>query len=232
MRCRISDLYVEVPEAGGMAPRCKEYLTTQTAPAQIILDEKQYRYEKLPENPEMVAYLESGFQFYRQLLHFDGMMLHASAVAYRDEVFLFSGRCGAGKSTHARIWQEVFGDAVQIINDDKPALRYVDGTWYAYGTPWCGKDGINCNRKVPVSGICFLKQASENRIRKLDAKEALRLILAQTPHRYTSADDINALLSNVEKLISEIPIYEMENRPEPEAVQLSYETMRQNCREV
>lgn len=46
---------------------------------------------------------------------------------------------------------------MQVFNDDKPALRRLDGRWYAYGTPWCGKDGINLNQKWPLGGICFLE---------------------------------------------------------------------------
>ena len=30
---------------------------------------------------------------------------------------------GTGKSTHARLWRETFGDRVWMINDDKPLLR-------------------------------------------------------------------------------------------------------------
>ena len=34
------------------------------------------------------------------------------------------------------------------------------------------------------------------------------------------------LLSHLDKLIQQIPFFELENRPEPEAACLSYETMR------
>ena len=43
-------------------------------------------------------------------------------------------------------------------------MLIIDGKAYAYGTPWCGKDGINQNKKVPLQGICFLIQSKENNI--------------------------------------------------------------------
>ena len=232
MHSKIADLIVEVPEAGSMAPRCQEYLIQSDIPADIVISEQEYRYEKYPQDSQLVAYMDSGFQFYRQLLNFDGMMLHASAVSIDNRAYLFSGPCGTGKSTHTHLWKQVFGEAAQIFNDDKPALRRLDGKWFAYGTPWCGKDGINQNRKVPLAGICFLKQAPENAIRRLSPQEALKRVIHQTPHRFKSADGLDMLLDHVDKLVRDIPIFEFENRPEPEAAALSYETMRKAAQEV
>lgn len=224
--CRIAELTVDIPTAGGMAPRCEGYLARENKPIDIALDASQYQFERIPDDPELVAYLDSGFQFYRKLLSYNGMMLHASAVAMEDRAYLFSGPCGVGKSTHTSLWQQVFGDAAQVFNDDKPALRRLDGCWYAYGTPWCGKDGINQNKKVPLAGICFMKQGQENVIRALPPAEALGKVLSQTPRRFDQAEQLDQLLGHVENLVREIPIFELQNRPEPDAAWLSYETMR------
>ena len=146
--------------------------------------------------------------------------------------YLFSADSGVGKSTHTRLWKQVFGDRAQVFNDDKPALRYIDGSWYAYGTPWCGKDGININMKVPVAGICFLKRGEHNSIRPLNAKEALIRILPQTIYRFGKPRRADLLLTHINRLLERIPIFELENRPEPEAVLLSYETMRSKAEEM
>ena len=202
--------------------------------ADIVIQEKLYsagRYsEKL--NEQSLAYMESAYQFCRALIGFDGMYLHSSAVEVDGKAYLFSGPCGMGKSTHTRLWQQVFGEKATIINDDKPALRRIDGRWYAYGTPWCGKDGINRNRKVPLAGICFLKQAPENRIRRLDSMEGLSMFLSQTLRRELTAEEMIRLMQTTDHLIREIPIFELENRPERLAAQLSYETMRRAAEEA
>ena len=156
---------------------------------------------------------------------YNGLMLHASAAALGGRAYLFSGPCGRGKSTHTRLWQQTFGEAVQVFNDDKPALRRLDGRWYAYGTPWCGKDGINQNRKFPLAGICFLQKGAENRIRRLTAAAALPLALAQTTYRLLP-EGMELLLGHLDRLLREIPVFELTNKPEPDAARLSYETMR------
>ena len=230
MLCKIADLLVEVPAVGGMPPRCREYLTSQDGEVDIAIHEELYRIDKWKNlNAEDSIYLESGIQFYRQLLNFNGMMLHSSAIELDGRAYLFSGPCGVGKSTHTKLWRSTFGERVKIFNDDKPALRRLDEGWFAYGTPWCGKDGININMKVPISGICFLKQGTENSIRRLDNKEAIQKILSQTTAKISNVAKIDKLLQTVGGLVGEIPIYELSNTPEPEAALLSYRAMCQDA---
>lgn len=233
MLCKIADLFTEVPEAGDLVPRCRDYLWEQADSADVVIRTDLFQLEDWPRLSENAAiYMESGFQFNYSILKHNGMMLHSSAVVLDGKAYLFSGHCGMGKSTHTRLWQRTFGAAAQVINDDKPALRRIDGKWYAYGTPWCGKDGINQNVKAPLAGICFLQQAPHNRIRRLTAFEASRKIMAQTIYKFWKAETLDLMLSHLDKLVQEIPVFELENRPEPEAAQLSYETMRCEAEEA
>lgn len=232
MRCCIADLIVEIPEAGGMAPRCRAYLTHRTEPADIRICQEDYDFTCWKtDDVALATYMESGFQFYGHLLRFQGMLLHASAVAMDGMAYLFSGPSGMGKSTHTRLWQQQFGAAAQVFNDDKPALRLLDGHWYAYGTPWCGKDGINQNRKVPLGGICFLKRSDENRMRRLSAAEAVPLLFGQTIYRLQKPENALRLMDTVDALVRRIPIFELECLPDPEAAILSSRTMMSAAQE-
>lgn len=232
MLCEIADLIVEIPEAGDMVPRCQEYFYKGNKEIDIIICEQQYNSLKYPAHAskDLVAYMESANIFYRALLEFNGLYLHASSVELNDRAYLFSGPSGMGKSTHTCLWQQCF-EGVQIFNDDKPALRLIDGQWFAYGTPWCGKDGININMRVPLAGICFLKQAHENRIRRLNPKEAATRIISQTIRFFTNLDRLDLMLSHVDNLVQTIPVFEFENRPEPTAAVLSYNTMLSAAKE-
>ena len=224
---KIADLTVEIPDAGGMPPRCREYLTQQGGDVDIVIDQGGYIVDKWKHlSVESNIYLQSGFQFYRQLLEYNGLMLHSSAVELDGIAYLFSGPCGVGKSTHTKLWQTTFGEKVKVFNDDKPALRRLDDGWYAYGTPWCGKDGININMKVPLGGICFLKQSEKNSIRRLDKREAVQKVISQTISKISNVAKLDKMLENVGRLVEEIPIYELCNRPEPEAALVSYRAMR------
>jgi len=227
MLCKISDLIVEIPATGDMPQRCREYITEDKGNgADIIIRADLYKYDSWPTlSEDGVIYMESGFQFYFQLLMFDGIMLHASAVEYEGKAYLFSGPSGRGKSTHTRLWQKIYGDKVQVFNDDKPALRRIDGKWYAYGTPWAGKHGINRNIKVPLGGICFIKRGQENKISRMDKTKAVQNIIGQSTSKTSDVNKINNLLNSVDKLIREIPIFELECLPDEAAAILSSTTM-------
>ena len=233
MLCEISDLLVSIPDTKNMAERCKKYLTeAKEKSADIEIRADLYKignWTGLSEEDEI--YLESGCQFYYQLLFYDGLMLHASAVEYQGKAFLFSGPCGMGKSTHTRLWHALYGDDVQFFNDDKPALRRLDDKWFAYGTPWCGKDGINQNKKVPLGGICFLRRGETDEIRRLDKKEAMQYVLWQTTSKLKDANKLTKLLSLVDKLVREIPIFELRCTKEQSAALLSSQTMCQAAQE-
>lgn len=226
MLCKIADLYVEVPEVGGMAPRLRAYATDETVTPDIVIREEEYDPKHWPGLPAAsLPYMDSGLAFYIRLLKHGGLMLHASAVELDGRAYLFSGPSGMGKSTHTRLWQQEFPTS-RVFNDDKPALRQLDGVWYAYGTPWCGKDGININTRVPLAGICFLRRGTENSIRRLSPIEAAAAIISQTNNRLHTDFGMSNMTAAVEKLITQVPIYELRCLAEPSAAHLSYETMR------
>lgn len=232
MLCKIADLFIEVPAAGGMDRRCSAYIAEENKVPDIIIEESAY----IPERNEGLGYddmcyMESCRYFNWELPKFNGLMLHAAAVEFEGKAYLFSGPSTVGKSTHTRLWRQLLGEQVYFINDDKPALRWVDGKWLAYGTPWCGKDGINMNRKVPLAGICFLKQGKQNSIRRLAPKEAMIRVFSQTTKMIRDPSVVAQLIDHVDSLVRQIPIYELENRPELAAAQLSYETMRSGAPE-
>lgn len=231
MLYRIADLFTEIPEEGGIAPLLAEYKTEADASPDIVIRAERYRYENWPTlTKEQAVYMESGRQFAYKLLRFGGLYLHASAVEVDGYAYLFSGPSGVGKSTHTGKWLSLFPSAC-IINDDKPALRRQDGVWYAYGTPWSGKHHINQNKRALLGGICFLTRGQENSIRRLSEAEAVARLIHGTMHGLPSEVSLDRMLSCVQGLVTEIPIYELRALPDEAAARLSYETMRRGTEE-
>ena len=76
------------------------------------------------------------------------------------EAYIFTAVSGTGKSTHAMLWREVFGERVRMINDDKPLIRITpEGKAVVYGTPWDGKHHLSKNSAFPLKAICWLTRA-------------------------------------------------------------------------
>jgi hypothetical protein len=110
--------------------------------------------------------------FSLKLLPYHAFVMHAALISYQGRGYAIVAPRGGGKTTHARLWQSVFGSDVHIINGDKPVIRQQkDGTFLGYGTPWCGKEGVGENASVPLCGICFLKQAEVDEVRPVCSDE-------------------------------------------------------------
>lgn len=197
----------------------------------IIIDYSLAFYEKRQkENPHLslneCEYIWTGSEFYRQFIQHDGFLLHSSAVAVDNKAYLFSAASGTGKSTHTGLWLQYFGDKAEIINDDKPAIRYIDGHFFAIGTPWSGKTDLNANRAVPLQGIAFIERSTTNSIQPMPIQEGIIALMNQTlrPDDYSMMDRLLFLLDH---LFQQIPIYKLACNMELEAVETSYNTMSQ-----
>lgn len=172
-------------------------------------------------------YLLTGACFYEKLIEYKGVMLHSSAVVVDGYAYLFSADPGTGKSTHTGLWLEWFGkDKAYILNDDKPALRIIDNTVYAYGTPWSGKTDLNTNKKVPVAGICFIERAEKNSIRHAETFDAFGRFFTQTV-RPREEKIMDMFMDTVNDVFSRIPMYIMGCNISFEAVQTSYNAMKE-----
>jgi hypothetical protein len=176
--------------------------------------------------PGEAEYLLLGSEFYTALIDYDGFFLHSSAVMVDGEAYLFSAPCGTGKSTHTQLWLKYFGEQrAKILNDDKPAIRVISGRIMACGTPFSGKTDLNLNEIVPIKGICFLEQSPDNYIIQMSPSKSIVALLNQTI-RPRSIEKMDKLLLIIEKVINSIQIYKMGCNISMEAVELSYNTMK------
>ena len=185
--------------------------------------------EKHKENPVLSVnaceYLYTGAAFYSGLLHFGGFLLHSSAVVMDGKAYLFTADSGTGKSTHTGIWQKTFGaDRVQILNDDKPAIRIATNGIFACGTPWSGKTNLNVNRIVPVGAIGFLERSEDNWIKRRSGGEMVAKLLRQTVMPPVK-EEMDALLQYVDKVLTEVPVYSLGVNMTEDAARMAYETM-------
>lgn len=211
-----------------MTARSEKYLCSEQTPHFIIPPVPQSELERLMQNPGInEASAENIYTsdfFYTALLKFGGFMLHSSAVEVDGRAYLFSAPSGTGKSTHTSQWLKLFGDRACIINDDKPAIRFVDGIAYAFGTPWSGKSDLNVNVGVPIQGICVLERSEHNFIEPLDEGTAVYSILNQTIRPRTE-DFMDNLLTLMDRVIATVPVWRMGCNISTQAAETAYKAM-------
>ena len=230
MECyyKIANLLVKMDSFGRTVTQAEPYLTQPDTPDIVIHSCWKQLKEEVPSlSDEDCEYISTGSSFYRQLLRFNGMLLHASAVVVDDQAYLFTANSGTGKSTHTALWLQQFGDRAWLLNDDKPALRLEDGQWFAYGTPWSGKHDLSRNARVPLAGICCLQRGETNQIIPLAPKNGILPILEQTV-RPPAAELRGKLLELLDSLLTTVPLWQLSCNTSPEAALLSYEAMSGN----
>ena len=223
---KIADLAVCMDAYGRSLRQAEPYLSIPVEQPDIIIrDEYQYVQQRGPGlSADECRYVANSWSFSIQLMKYNGFVLHSSAVEMDGQAYLFTANSGTGKSTHTKLWLEQFGSRARILNDDKPALRLVDGVWYAYGTPWSGKSDLNYPGKVPLAGICSLNRGETNRICRLPTEEAVKVLFRQIA-KPSQRETAERLLSLLDQLFTEIPFWHLECNMDPEAALVSYKAM-------
>ena len=161
----------------------------------------------------------------RRLPAYEAFLFHSAVVECDARAYAFAAPSGTGKSTHASLWLRHFGERARILNGDKPIFRRDKDGFFAFGTPWCGKEGWQVNASASLEAICFLVRGQTNRIERLEKSEAVSLLLPQIlmPERAT---DVTSLFPLLNALVEKVPCYQLQCNVSEEAVEVAYAGMR------
>lgn len=157
------------------------------------------------------------------LLDHDAFLLHAAVTVKEGYAFVFLGKSGVGKTTHARFWKDRFPDA-RILCGDKPFIRIIDGKVFAYGSPWGGKEGFQINEKAPVKALAFLERSPQNLVTPIAKAEAVKrlfpsLLLSDDPAK------LNKLLDLVQTFVDKTPTCRLQCNLDPQAAEVAFNAM-------
>ena len=158
------------------------------------------------------------------LLVYDTLLFHGSVIAVDGVGYLFTAKSGTGKSTHTRLWREVFGARAVMVNDDKPFLRITGESVTACGSPWNGKHGLGSNISVPLKAICVLERGKENRICKIPAQEMVGILFQQS-NRPRNPRMMARYMELIDRLAGQVEFYRLACNMDCEAAVVAYEAM-------
>lgn len=154
-------------------------------------------------------------------------VIHAAAMLWHKKAWLFAARGGTGKSTQLRLWKELYGEEVQIINGDKPILHFeINGDIFVYASPWKGKEEWGDDSlSAPLGGIVLLRQGSINRIERLRTVPGNALLLGSFFSAFENADTVHQLCEFVDFFWDRIPMWELVNLGDIASAQLTREEL-------
>jgi len=146
-----------------------------------------------------------------------GIMLHSCGVIDGVNGIVFAGIGTAGKSTTARLWNDL--PNVRVLNDDHTIIRKVDGEFRVFGTPWHGQGGMALAADAPLKKIFILKHAATNRAVHLSPAQAATALLVRTFAPLWSASGMKNTLEFLDELCQTVPCYELGFVPDQTAVE-------------
>ncbi|MGN0069194.1 MAG: hypothetical protein ACI350_05640 [Prevotella sp.] len=152
------------------------------------------------------------------------VLIHASLVRHNGYGYAFNARSGTGKSTHVSLWLDTI-PGCDLMNDDNPVIRIIDGQAYIYGSPWSGKTPCYRNVKARLGAITRIDRATENSIEKETPVKAFASILPSCSSMIWDSEIYNNICSTITEIVNTTDIYTLHCLPNKEAAILCHKTI-------
>ncbi len=227
---RLADINVCVNHRHGLITEfCRDYVIPPCTPdITVTLTEA----DCLPTSDEEAKKDDAGyFEFLSLCRHlctlmapFDVCLLHAAVIEADDVGIGFFAPSGTGKSTHIRLWRELYGKSIDIVNGDKPFVRKKGDRFFVYGSPWCGKERWQRNVCVPLFALCRLTRGKEDTCIPLERDTASLYLLNQI-YFPKKAEATLAVMAQVDALINTVPLYNITCTPTKHAAEVVHDTL-------
>ncbi len=145
-----------------------------------------------------------------------GVELHACGVVTPEgRGLLFAGQSGDGKTTTARLWEELPGTV--ILSDDRIVVREEGGRFVMHGTPWHGEAELSASRSVAVEAVFLLEHGAANRLLPLSVPEAAARLAARSFVPFHDVDALQWSLGFLGRLAASVPCHRLAFVPDPSA---------------
>lgn len=158
----------------------------------------------------------------------DTLLMHASVIRNGGKGYLFMGKSGTGKSTHSALWRSYIPSS-ELMNDDNPAVRIINGQAWVFGSPWSGKTPCYRNISAPVGGFIRLRQAKENRICPQNPIEGYASLLTSSSGMSWEAVLADGKARTLQQLVAAVPCWQLDCLPDEAAARLCAATVRKEA---
>ena len=141
------------------------------------------------------------------LASFGDLILHASGVEMDGRGYAFLGTSGAGKSTLAAELQK--NPAVTVLGEDQVILRYIDGAFWIFGTPWHMTPSMCSPKGVKLKKLFFLNRYEKTGLKQLSPIVGMAQILQTAFIPYHFSEDVPLILDRLSLLSEKVPFYSL-----------------------
>ena len=146
----------------------------------------------------------------------NSVIMHASFIKYQNKAILFTAPSGVGKSTQANLWKLLRG--AEIINGDRVMIWDNNGEILACGIPYAGSSKDCKNERLELVAIVCLEKSPKTIIKHLHGISAFKRIWEGCSICSWNKEDVEKALIVLNKIIYQIPIYQLCCTPDESAV--------------
>ncbi len=206
---------------------CKEFLTQKSNDFTVNIHPEDIEHERSINgdsgNPAYLEALALLRKISEELINYNTILFHGSALAVNGKAYIFTARSGTGKTTHSRLWlKKVPGS--YMLNGDKPFLRIFEGKIMVCGSPWKGKENYGVNEILPLEAICILERDSYDHIEQITYDTALSTLIQQT-YRPSDASLLMKSVQLIGNVAQSVKLFRLGCTMNPEAALVSSHAM-------
>jgi len=157
----------------------------------------------LPQDLEIVF-------FVNWLAGFGDVILHAAGFARDGKGVVFTGPSGVGKSTLAAGLKH--NPSLTILGEDQVLLRFLDGQFWIFGTPWHENPSMCSPSGVPLDQVFFLERNGREAVQAISPSAGVTRLLQTAFIPYYRRDVVEKILERLVLLSESIPFQTLSYR--------------------
>ena len=147
------------------------------------------------------------------------LLIHASLVRQNGYGYAFHASSGTGKSTQVSMWLRYLPNC-DLMNDDNPVIRVIDGVPYIYGTPWSGKTPCYRRIKARLGALTRIDRDDHNWVEKLRPVEGFTSITPSCTALRWDVKSYRNVCDTVTKIVETTNAYILHCLPNREAAEV------------
>jgi hypothetical protein len=133
------------------------------------------------------------------------LIVHASGIDDHGAGYAFVGPAGAGKST--LVGELPLASGVTILGEDQVILRYQEGRFMVYGTPWHTNPARCSPGGGPLKKLFFLDRAADHGVEPCERMASIERLLQNAFVPYYNRAGVERILEALSCLAERVPFY-------------------------
>jgi hypothetical protein len=135
------------------------------------------------------------------------LMLHACGVVVDGKGYAFVGSAGAGKSTLASSLAR--DHAFLVLGEDQVILRFLEGRFWIYGTPWHENPAMCSPWGAPLEKLFFLDRNARPGVSRLTHMHGITGLLQTAFVPYYRPKLVSDILDRLALLAEQVPFHSL-----------------------